>query len=67
MVPELGVWNIERDRAFALSRRADLIGRHEAKLGLSINESPDQPRASDPVYPGACASDVFHTMLSSRS
>ena len=41
-----------------------LRGRHEEELGLGVHETPDQPRARDPIDIRICARDPLHLVIS---
>ena len=49
IVTELDAFDVERNGVQLARLLQDLVGRHEDELRVLVDESPDQPRACDPV------------------
>src|SRR5262249_57722272 len=67
MVAELDARNVVRDRPLAGRDRLDLIRGHKEKCRVLVDESADEPGASDAIDACLLTSHPFHSVVSFRS
>jgi hypothetical protein len=60
LVPKLNTWGIKRDRTGLVSHLIHPALGDEDEFGIRIDETPDQPRARNPVNMDVRTSYPFH-------
>src|SRR5450759_2980823 len=66
LVGQLGARNVIGNGTSRPCDGEHLVGRYEVKLGRRVDESGDQPRASDPVNLRAFPGDPLHGRILRR-
>src|SRR5439155_26994819 len=60
VVAEAHALHVERDGPALLRDALNVVGWHEEKIGLAVDEATYQPRAGDAVDLGTLSCDPFH-------